>query len=125
MRIFQTKWFARWAIKEGLQTSALLQAVSEIEQGLVDANLGGDVFKKRVGLGGRGKRSGVRALLAFKVHQKAFFIYGFSKNQRDNISDKELQALKLLATKLLAFDEAALKQAIDAQELDEVSYEAR
>jgi hypothetical protein len=32
--------------------------------GLIDADLGGGVLKKRVGLAGRGKRGGVRTLVA-------------------------------------------------------------
>lgn len=55
MQIFQTKWFARWAANEGLLEQALRDAVSEMEQGLIDANLGGHVVKKRIGVGGRGK----------------------------------------------------------------------
>ena len=47
----------------------------------------------------------------------------FAKNQQDNISDKELQMLKPLAAKLLAFDDAALNQAINALELLEVKNE--
>ena len=72
MQIFQTKWFAHWASKEGLSSQALCAAVAEISQGLVDANLGGHVVKKRVALGGRGKSGGVRTLLAFKMNDKAF-----------------------------------------------------
>lgn len=123
MKIFQIKWFARWATKEGLLDQALRDAVCEMTQGLVDANLGGHVFKKRVGLGGRGKSGGVRTVLAFKVDDKAFFLYGFAKNQRDNIDDKELQALKKLASHLLAYDRSALDKAIKMQELIEVIYE--
>ena len=44
----------------------------------------------------------------------------FAKNQQDNVSNKELQMPKLLAAKLLAFDDAALNQAINALELLEV-----
>jgi len=123
MQIFQTKWFARWAAKEGLSEQTLRNAVSEMEQGLIDAHLGGHVVKKRVGLGGRGKSGGVRTILAFQVKNKAFFWYGFTKNQRDNISDKELQGLKLLAANLLGYDRKALDRAIRAQELVEVSDE--
>jgi hypothetical protein len=123
MQIFQTQWFSRWGIKEGLSERALRQAVAEIEQGLVDAKLGGSVVKKRVAVGGRGKSAGVRTILAFKAGEKAFFLYGFAKNQRDNISDKELQALKLMATQLLAYDDKALKKAMDANELCEVKNE--
>ena len=62
MQIFQTKWFAHWVDKEGLTSKVLCAAVEEISQGLVEANLGGHVVKKRVVLGGRGKSGGVRTL---------------------------------------------------------------
>jgi len=120
MQIFQTKWFAHWADKEGLSPQVLFEAVAEISQGLVDANLGGHVVKKRVALGGRGKSGGVRTLLAFKLNDKAFFLYGFAKNQQSNISDKELKALKLLAAKLLVYDSRELAIAITNQELYEI-----
>jgi hypothetical protein len=120
MQIFQTKWFAHWADKEGLSPQVLCAAVAEIGQGLVDANLGGHVVKKRVALSGRGKSGGVRTLLAFKMNDKAFFMYGFAKNQQSNITDKELKALKLLAAKLLAYDSRQLAIAIAAQELYEI-----
>lgn len=48
MRIFKTKWFARWAEKESLSEQALIDAVAEMDQGLIDANLGSHVVKKRV-----------------------------------------------------------------------------
>jgi hypothetical protein len=88
MRIIKTKWFHKWADKEGLSDSLLGTAASEIKQGLVDAELGGQVYKKRIGIDGRGKRGGVRTVVAFKIDGIAFFMYGFAKNARDNISDK-------------------------------------
>ena len=123
MQIFLTKWFSRWAANEGLLEQALRDAVSEMEQGLIDANLGGHVVKKRIGVGGRGKSGGVRTILAFQIKGKAFFLYGFAKNQRDNINAKELQALKKMAAHLLAYDRKALDKAIEMQELIEVAYE--
>ena len=120
MRIFQTKWFTKWAAKEGLTDEALRTAVTEMEQGLIDANLGGHVYKKRAGVQGRGKSGGVRTLLAFKVDDKACFMYGFAKSQRANIGTKELQALKRLAAEILAYSDQALKKALKAGELREV-----
>ncbi len=79
------------------------------------------MVKKRVGLRGRGKRGGVRTLVALSQKHKAFFIYGFAKNERANISQRELKALKLLAAELLGYDEFALGQAIEAGELIEVT----
>ena len=63
-----------------IDDDALASAVSEMEHGLIDAKLGGQVVKKRVALPGRGKRGGSRTLVAFKQGGKAFFIYGFAKN---------------------------------------------
>ena len=91
-----------------------------MNQGLVDAHLGGHVVKKRVALPGRGKRGGGRTLLAFKQGDKAFFVYGFAKNERANISAKELRALKLLAKELLNYPAGSLTTAINAGELIEI-----
>ena len=120
MRVFKNKWFQKWAAKEGLDDEVLRAAVEEIENGLIDAELGGHVVKKRVALPGRGKRGGTRTLVVYQQANKAFFVYGFAKNERANISDKELKALKLLATQLLGYTNPALVKAIDAGELIEV-----
>ncbi len=120
MRIFKTKWFARWAYAEGVTDAALLSAVAEMRRGLIDANLGGHVFKKRVGINGRGKRGGVRTLLAFRLGEQAFFVFGFAKSERANVSDKGLVALKLLGEQLLGYDVRTLSQALRTGELHEV-----
>lgn len=120
MRIFKTRWFQRWAKKEGLADEVLLTAVREMEQGLVDADLGGSVYKKRVPFQGRGKRGGARTLLAFRMEERAFFLFGFTKNKQANISLKEEQAIKLLAIQLLGYTEHALKKALAAGELVEI-----
>jgi hypothetical protein len=120
MQAFKTKAFAKWAAGEGLGDDALASAVMEMEQGLIDARLGGQVVKKRVALRGRGKRGGARTLVAFRQDDKAFFIYGFAKNERANVSDGELKALKLLAKALLNYPLATLRKAVDAGELIEI-----
>jgi len=91
-----------------------------MENGLIDADLGGHVVKKRVALPGRGKSSGVRTLLAYKVNNKAFFVYGFAKNARTNISTNELKALKRLAKELLSYSERSLTEAVEQGALIEV-----
>lgn len=120
MRIFKVRLFVRWAAKEGLRDEALRTVIDELECGLVDADLGGHVYKKRVSLAGRGKRGGVRTLIAFRIKEKAFFLYGFSKNARSNITGKELKALRCLAGELLGYTDAALTKAVKAGELIEV-----
>ncbi len=121
MQAFKTKGFARWASKEGLGDDALTSAVFEMEHGLIDANLGGQVFKKRVALPGHGKRGSTRTLVAYQQSRKVFFVYGFSKNVRVNITSKELRALKLLAEELLNYAAEALAKATQAGELIEIA----
>jgi hypothetical protein len=120
MQGFKTKAFAKWANGEGLGDDALALAVAEMEQGLIDARLGGQVVKKRVALPGRGKRGGARTLVAFKQDDKAFFIFGFAKNERASVSDDELKALKLLAKELLNYPAAMLMKAVETGELIEI-----
>jgi len=63
-RVFQTRHFSRWLKKTELSIEALCKAVEEMERGLIDANLGGGIMKKRVALPGRGKRGSTRTLVA-------------------------------------------------------------
>lgn len=121
MRILKTRIFDRWANNEGLTDQVLAGAVvDEMEQGLVDAKLGGHVYKKRVALPGQGKRGGSRTLLAYQSKDKAIFIFGFAKNERANINAKELKSLKLLANELLGYSNKRLEQAIKVNELIEI-----
>jgi len=83
MRIFKNKVFNKWAEKEGLNDDTLRTAVDEMERGLIDADLGGHVMKKRV-----------------------------AKNVRANVSTDELKALKRLAKELMSYSDKALTKAI-------------
>lgn len=120
MRVFKNKAFSKWAVREGLDDGTLLAAVEEMECGLVDADLGGHVVKKRVAIRGRGKSGGIRTLLAYKISDKAFFIYGFAKNARSNINSNDLKALKLLAKELLNYTDKDLTEAVKRGALKEV-----
>ena len=121
MRVFKNKAFSKWAAREGLGDAQLQAAVWEIEDGLLDAELGGNVIKKRIALGSRGKSGGVRTLLVYRTQTKAFFVYGFAKNVRANIKQDELKALKRYASELLSYDDNALSKALKAGELVEVT----
>ena len=123
MQVFKSKWFGKWADKEDLTDQDLSAAVKEMVNGLIDADLGGHVMKKRVALQGQGKSGGARTLLAFKVGDKAFFMYGFAKNQQDNISAKELKALKAMAKQVLGYTPAQLKVVLNAGEFIEVRHD--
>ena len=121
MRIFKTRWVHRWAVKEGLNDASLRGAVDEMRRGLVDADLGGCVFKKRVAVPGRGKSGSVRTLLTFKRDHHVFFVYGFAKSVRANIFDTELKALRRLADEPLNYGDVRIDKALGAKELIEVA----
>lgn len=120
IRVFRTKTFSRWMRKAGLTDSALRQAVEEMIQGLVDADLGGHVVKKRVALAGRGKRGGARTIVATKLADRWFFLFGFGKNEQASIDKDELKFFQEVAKDLLALSDVQLQVAISAGEMMEV-----
>jgi hypothetical protein len=119
-RAFKTKIFTKWMRKVGLKDQDLLLAILEMETGLIDADLGGDVYKKRIGLPGVGKRSGARTVVASKLYRKWFFLFGFVKNEKDNISDNELVHLQGAASRLLCLSDQELEESMLAGELKEL-----
>lgn len=121
-RVFKTRHFSRWMRKTELTDSALCAAVAEMVQGLIDADLGGGVVKKRVGLAGRGKSGGARTLVATNKGSRWFFVFGFEKNDRANITSDELEALQNLAHELLARTGSQLDLAVNDQTLEEICH---
>lgn len=119
-RVFKTRHFNRWMRKTELSDRALCAAVDEMAQGLIDADLGGGVVKKRIGLAGRGKRGGARTLVATNRGNRWFFVYGFEKNDRANIADDELEALQDIASQLLARSGQQLNEAVQDGSLQEI-----
>jgi hypothetical protein len=100
MRIFKSKWFAKFVRKNGISDAVLKLAVADMEAGNFDADLGGCVYKQRVARQGRGKRGGYRAIVLFRQGERAFFVYGFAKSKMENIADVDLAGLKKAAKEL-------------------------
>jgi len=124
-RVFKTRHFSRWMRKTELTDSALLNAVEEMVKGLIDADLGGGVVKKRIGLAGRGKRGGARTLVATNKGNRWFFVFGFEKNERANSADDELEALRDIAEQLLARTGRQLDEAVEAGALQEICHDQK
>ena len=120
MRVFKNKPFARFARKAGLDDEVLRQAIDAAERGLVDADLGGGVIKQRVARQGGGKSGGFRTIVLFRLGERAFFVHGFAKSDLGNIRADELAAFRMLASHLLAYDDAAIAAAVEAGALMEI-----
>jgi hypothetical protein len=112
MEVFQTLWFSRWSRKHGLPHAALCRATNEMQGGLVDADLGSGLYKKRIARYGEGKSGGLRTLVATRFKDRWLFVYGFLKNERDNIDPDELAGLKLFATRILSLDSVDFAYAV-------------
>jgi hypothetical protein len=112
VRIFKTQPFCRFVSKWSIHDAALRAAVAQIDRGLADAELGGGVFKQRIAREAGGKSGGFRVVVFYKPTRFALFVYGFSKNARDNITVPELRDFKRLAKVVLAYDDSAIDKAV-------------
>ena len=120
MDVYKTRQFSRWARKHDMRDKSLCRAAQEMALGLYEADLGGNLFKKRISRSGQGKSGGFRTFVAAKRGSTYFFIYGFAKNVRSNIDKAEEEALKKLASTLLKLALPALTRALRAEEVIEV-----
>ena len=109
MRTFKTKPFARFAKRESIRDAALCDAVRRATQGLVDADLGGGIVKQRIARPGGGRSGGYRAIVVLRRDDRAVFVHGFAKSDRENLRPKELAALRRLADEMLRLDGPALE----------------
>ena len=121
MRTFKTKPFARFAHREGIDDRALCEAVVRAETGLVDADLGGGVIKQRTARRGQGRSGGFRVIVVFHRGERAFFVHGFAKSDRENLRRKELMALRALADEMLGLDGPGLEGMLANGTISEVS----
>ncbi len=122
-RVLKRKDFARWQAGEKLPDAALCKAVQEMENGLIDADLGGFLYKKRVARPGSGKSGGYRTLLAARMGGRYVFLHGFLKSDKANITPDEKRALQFAGKVLLELSGDALSQALKSNVLAEVHCE--
>ncbi|MEI8342260.1 MAG: type II toxin-antitoxin system RelE/ParE family toxin [Verrucomicrobiota bacterium] len=120
MRLYQTPSFAREATAHGLIDADLRAAAREIASGLIDAHLGGELIKKRVATGTKGKRGGLRTVIAWRQGYRCFFLHVFGKGEKSTLTDTEQKALKVFGKGLMAMSDATLAKAVSNGRLREV-----
>jgi hypothetical protein len=111
MRVFKAKQFNRWAAGEVIGDDDLCGAAKDAFAGQYDADLGGYLFKKRIARQDGGKSGGYRTILGFRKSDSAriFFLYGFPKNVRTNITAREQSALSINAAALVDTDDRQIE----------------
>jgi hypothetical protein len=120
-RVFKTRTFARWSRKASLPDASLCKAVAEMSAGLIDADLGGGVYKKRVPMPGRGKSGGARTILGSNLGDRWFSCSA----SRRTIDARELAALQKLTEALLSMGSTVLERSVTAGELTEICHEKK
>lgn len=121
IRILKTRMFCQWMKKTPLKDKDLCKAIEEMMRGMVDADLGAHLYKKRVAFPGRGKRGSARTLIATNNSNRWIFLFGFEKNDKENISPAELSYLQMLAQDLLEYSDLLLDSAIVQGKIQEVN----
>ena len=82
--------------------------------------MGRGLYKVRVARSHQGKSSGYRTLVIYKKKDLALFVYGFAKNEKDNISPTELSFFRKQAKHILSFNRSQIVQAIACGEFVEL-----
>jgi len=123
VRIFKTRWLVRYARRERLADESLKEAIARAARGLVDADLGGGLIKQRVARAGQGRSGGYRMVIAYRAGERAVFLYGFAKHERDNIGPDELLTLREIGAGWLAADTEELARALWEEVLQEVDHD--
>lgn len=117
MDSYKTKRFARWAKSERLSDENLDHALEEMERGLTGDSLGSYIFKKRVALAGRGKRGGARTIVIFKQGDVALFVYGYAKNDKADLTNREEEQLRIFAKSFMTLTQSKRSAKREAGEL--------
>ena len=83
-----------------------------LEKGLSVADLGKNLYKVRVKREGHGKSSGYRTIVVYREKKRAIFLYGFAKNEKDNMTSKELHYFQKMGSDLLKLSRSQIEIAI-------------
>ncbi len=124
-RIYKNRWFAKFAIREGISDAALVAVVEQADSGLIDADLGGGLIKQRVAREGGGKSGSYRTLVFFRHAERAVFAFGFAKSSKANLNTVELRTYKQAAKIVLALTQVQIDIEVREGRLFEVNDDAQ
>ncbi len=97
--------------------------MQDAERGLVDASLGSGVIKLRIARQGGGKSKGYRTIVMYRQGDKAFFVFGFPKNELANIQADDVAQFKKAAKHVLGMSDEHIHLLIENGQLEEVKHD--
>ncbi len=86
----------------------------------MDADLGGGLIKQRVARSGQGRSGGYRMVVAYRVRDRAVFLFGFAKSELENIDADQLAELRKIAVGWLEEPDDGIERALDDDRLQEI-----
>ena len=123
MYSLKSKWFAKWAKKQGISDVHLLGVLVDMQANLSSVSLGGGLFKVRVASLDAGKSSAFRTIIVYRKNDRAVLVYGFSKKEQDSLNQSELKAFKKMSKDILNLTDKEIKIAIDKKVFMEIGEE--
>ena len=122
MQYLKNNSFQRDLKSAGLDDVAIKTTLDDIfkERSI---SLGSKLYKIRGAKKGSGKSGGFRSLFFWKKYAFIIFCALFTKNERDNLNDEEMNALKILSKEYDNLSEEDIKKQIERKTLMEITYE--
>ena len=81
MKELMTKQFNKWLSKQEIQKDELTNALKELGAGSFDANLGANLFKKRIRFKDKGKSSSGRTVICYKKKIEPYLFMDLQKRK--------------------------------------------
>ena len=119
-RIFSTPAFDKFARKSRIEDERLIDAVDRADRGLIYADLGEGVIKQAVARANESAARGFRTIVGFKTDSRAFFLFGFAKNESENITANALREFRMISARLTALSNADIEALVGDGELREI-----
>jgi hypothetical protein len=114
-RVFKTAWFSRAARKARTKDAELCAAIRQVMLGQAD-DLGGGVFKKRLG------KNLYRSIIVAKGGRYWVYEYLFAKKDRDNIEDDELKVFRAVADLYARKTDADIAKELQLEKIVEICH---
>lgn len=123
MRVYKTKGFVKFTEEEKIKDEWLIKALKKEEKKRESQNNKSHLSFPRVKREGKGTSGGYRTAVLLKLGDKAFFVDGYPRKEKDGFSEEEKRIYRGMAKKIFALDEAGLQTAINGGEFKEVKYD--
>lgn len=126
VRVFLVPQVVKLLRKQRLPETSLCRAAREVLAGALgagEADLGGGLFKKRVGRPGGGKSGGYRMIVAHHPPrtERILFTYAFAKSAASTLTPQGHEALAKVAKAFVETDDGQVAKLLASQDVSEVA----